>query len=76
MTSSLDPLENQLLAALPEMELQRWLPDLEFVEMHLGDVLYEFQQHAWARLFPCYGHHFIAVRNGKRRIRGDRRGWQ
>jgi CRP-like cAMP-binding protein len=41
MTSSLDPLENQLLAALPEMELQRWLPDLEFVEMHLGDVLYE-----------------------------------
>jgi CRP-like cAMP-binding protein len=41
MTSSLDPLENHLLAALPEMELQRWLPDLEFVEMHLGDVLYE-----------------------------------
>jgi hypothetical protein len=41
MTSSLDPIENQLLAALPEMELQRWLPDLEIVEMHLGDVLYE-----------------------------------
>jgi CRP-like cAMP-binding protein len=41
MTSSLNPLENQLLAALPETELQRWLPDLEFVEMHLGDVLYE-----------------------------------
>jgi CRP-like cAMP-binding protein len=41
MTSSLDPIENQLLAALPETELQRWLPDLEFVEMHLGDVLYE-----------------------------------
>jgi hypothetical protein len=39
MTSSLDPLENQLLAALPEMELQRWMPDLEFVEMRLGDVL-------------------------------------
>jgi hypothetical protein len=41
MTSSLNPLENQLLAALPETELQRWLPELEFVEMHLGDVLYE-----------------------------------
>jgi CRP-like cAMP-binding protein len=41
MTSSLNPTENQLLAALPELELQRWLPDLEFVEMHLGDVLYE-----------------------------------
>jgi hypothetical protein len=23
------------------MELKRWLPELEFVEMHLGDVLYE-----------------------------------
>jgi CRP-like cAMP-binding protein len=41
MTSSLDPLDNQLLAALPETALQRWLPDLEFVEMHLGEVLYE-----------------------------------
>jgi CRP-like cAMP-binding protein len=41
MSSSLAPLENQLLAALPETELQRWLPNLEFVQMHLGDVLYE-----------------------------------
>jgi CRP-like cAMP-binding protein len=41
MTPSLDPLENQLLAALPEIELQRWLPELEFVEMHLGEVLCE-----------------------------------
>jgi CRP-like cAMP-binding protein len=41
MSSSLDPLENQLLAALPQTELQRWLPDLEFVEMQLGDVLCE-----------------------------------
>jgi CRP-like cAMP-binding protein len=32
---------NLLLAALPEQELARWLPDLESVEMPLGTVLYE-----------------------------------
>ncbi|EER62309.1 transcriptional regulator, Crp/Fnr family [Acidovorax delafieldii 2AN] len=35
------PLQNQLLAALPEAELQRWLPHLEPVELNLGQVLYE-----------------------------------
>jgi CRP-like cAMP-binding protein len=30
-----------LLAALPETELQRWQPHLEYVEMGLGEVLYE-----------------------------------
>lgn len=35
------PLQNQLLAALPEAELQRWLPNVEPVELHLGQVLYE-----------------------------------
>jgi CRP-like cAMP-binding protein len=32
---------NHLLGALPEATLQRWLPDLERVEMPLGKVLYE-----------------------------------
>ncbi len=32
---------NQLLAALPDAEWQRWLPQLECVEMPLGQVLYE-----------------------------------
>ena len=32
---------NQLLAALPEAEWLRWLPDLEAVELPLGKVLYE-----------------------------------
>jgi CRP-like cAMP-binding protein len=41
MTTSPDPRNNQLLAALPEVELQRWLPDLEYVDMRLGEVLYE-----------------------------------
>jgi CRP-like cAMP-binding protein len=36
-----DPRTNQLLAALPEAELQRWQPNLEYVEMRLGEVLYE-----------------------------------
>jgi CRP-like cAMP-binding protein len=32
---------NHLLAALPEVERSRWLPQLEQVEMPLGQVLYE-----------------------------------
>jgi CRP-like cAMP-binding protein len=40
-TLSPDPSENNLLAALPDAEWQRWLPHLERVEMPLGQVLYE-----------------------------------
>ena len=36
-----NPKQNHLLAALPEDDLQRWLPDLQPVDMALGDVLYE-----------------------------------
>jgi len=36
-----DPLSNQLLAALPVEEWQRWLPQLEPVDLTLGQVLYE-----------------------------------
>lgn len=36
-----DALANHLLAALPEDELQRWLPQLEAVDLPLGLVLYE-----------------------------------
>jgi CRP-like cAMP-binding protein len=32
---------NRLLATLPDAELKRWLPDLELIEMPLGQVLYE-----------------------------------
>jgi CRP-like cAMP-binding protein len=35
------PTQNQLLAALPEADLARWLPLLEWVDMPLGQVLYE-----------------------------------
>jgi len=36
-----DPRDNQLLAALPSAEYQRWLPQLEAVPLELGQVLYE-----------------------------------
>ena len=36
-----ESIENHLLAALPDAEWQRWLPQLERVEMPLGQVLYE-----------------------------------
>jgi CRP-like cAMP-binding protein len=35
------PKDNQLLASLPGEEFERWLPQLEFVQMPLGQVLYE-----------------------------------
>ena len=41
MSISLDPRQNHLLAALPDAEWQRWLPQLEFVDMPLGKVVYE-----------------------------------
>lgn len=41
MVLSPDPKQNQLLAALPGAEWQRWLPQLEWVELPLGQVLYE-----------------------------------
>ncbi len=41
MVTSPDPKQNHLLAALPDAVWQRWLPDLESVDMPLGHVLYE-----------------------------------
>ena len=41
MAASHDPKGNRLLASLPEAEWQRWLSQLEHVEMPLAKVLYE-----------------------------------
>lgn len=41
MPSSADLRKNRVLAALPQAEPQRWLPHLEYVELRLGEVLYE-----------------------------------
>ena len=40
-TYSLERKANHLLAALPDAEWQRWLPELQSVDMPLGQVLYE-----------------------------------
>jgi CRP-like cAMP-binding protein len=39
--SSTNPKHNHLLAALPHDQWQRWLPNLEHVDLPLGHVLYE-----------------------------------
>jgi CRP-like cAMP-binding protein len=36
-----NPKSNHLLAVLPPVEWERWLPQLEWVKFSLGDVLYE-----------------------------------
>ena len=36
-----NPKKNQLLAALPDAEWQRWWPQLEAVDMPLGQIIYE-----------------------------------
>jgi CRP-like cAMP-binding protein len=41
MAWAADPKANHLLAALPGAEWERWLPQLERVDMPLGQVLYE-----------------------------------
>ncbi|MFC5473947.1 hypothetical protein [Paraherbaspirillum soli] len=41
MAISPAPRRNRLLAALPDAEWQRWLPQLEAIELPLGKVLCE-----------------------------------
>ena len=41
MTNTAESRKNHLLAALPAAEWERWLPQLEWVNMPLGQVLYE-----------------------------------
>jgi len=41
VSASTNPKHNKLLAALPEAYLERWLPNLEPVDLPLGEVLYE-----------------------------------
>ncbi|ABM38923.1 Crp/Fnr family transcriptional regulator [Polaromonas naphthalenivorans] len=41
MAITVDPRHNHLLAALPDAEWQRWLPQLQWIELPLGKVLHE-----------------------------------
>ena len=47
-----DAKQNHLLAALPTAEWERWLPQLEAVEMPLGKVLYESGSKMTHAYFP------------------------
>jgi CRP-like cAMP-binding protein len=48
----LDPRQNRLLSALTNEAYERWLPHLEYVEMPLGQVLYESGGHLNHVYFP------------------------
>jgi CRP-like cAMP-binding protein len=52
MQNSLDPRCNQLLAALPQAEWERWRSELELVDLPLGKVLYESGGHIHHVYFP------------------------
>ncbi|WP_151704180.1 Crp/Fnr family transcriptional regulator [Nitrincola alkalilacustris] len=52
MTTIIDPLKNQLLAALSEEARLRILPKLKYVEMPLGEVIYESSQTIEYIYFP------------------------
>ena len=69
----LDHNANQLLAALPHAEWQRWLPQLESVEMPLGQVLYESGTTLSHVYFPTTVDRLAALRDGGRRLGRDRR---
>jgi len=40
-TANSSPVQNRLLNELPSAQQQRWFPDLELVDMPLGEVMYE-----------------------------------
>lgn len=47
-----NPIQNHLLAALPEADLQRLLPQLELVPMKLGDAIYDASRPMQYVYFP------------------------
>jgi CRP-like cAMP-binding protein len=53
MVSSLEAKRNDLLAALPDAELERWLPQIEAIDLPLGHVLYESGETVSHVYFPC-----------------------
>lgn len=55
LTSSSEIKLNNLLSALPDADLKRWLPNLELVDLPLGSVLYESGQAEGYAYFPTSG---------------------
>lgn len=52
-TKDNDPLQNHLLAGLPEEQLNKLLPSLERVEMPAGQIIYEYGSRAQYVYFPA-----------------------
>jgi CRP-like cAMP-binding protein len=52
MTPKTQPRDNELLASLPDEEYNRWLPQLEWVSMPLGQVVYESGRTLSHVIFP------------------------
>jgi len=73
MPKSPDPLKNRLLATLAEAERQRWFPQLESIDMPLGQVLYESGRTLSHVYFPTTS---IVVSDGERCRGRDRSGGQ
>lgn len=62
MTLPHSPCHNELLAALPEAEFERLLPDLELLPMRLGDLLSESGEpieHAWFPTTAIVSLHYV-----------------
>src|ERR1700690_2064686 len=51
--SSSDPGTNRLLAALPAADLKRWLPELEWIDLPLGEILPESGRPQTPVYFPA-----------------------
>src|SRR3569832_2749506 len=72
--STTRPEQNILLAALPEPVRARLFPQLETVEMPLGEVLYESGSHLHHVYFPTTFIVFSSLCHGERCVGGDRGG--
>lgn len=72
MTAAM-PSQNHLLAALPELEFNRLLPQLELVQMRLGDVLHESGgklSHAYFPTTAIISLHYLLENGGSSEIAG------
>jgi hypothetical protein len=55
LAGRMGPRANQLLAAMPAAVYERWAPQLEPIDMHLGQVLYESGRSMTHVHFPTTG---------------------
>ena len=73
MSSSNDPNQNHLLAALLDVEFDRLSPHLELIPMLLGDVLYESggkQQYVYFPTTSIISLHYVLENGGSSEIAG------